>query len=117
MIVLKRTRGTDEATLYVDGRDIERAGEYGLRWDGRFAKWTISEEGTVVGLSPERKAVFDVIKQYGPINGKDVTRLMYPGIEIDRNTREWATTRKIISKLIDSGLVINTANGFTLEVV
>jgi len=113
VIILKRVRGTDEAMLYVDGRDIERAGEYGLKWDGRFAKWTISEEGAVVGLSPERKVIFDVIKEFGPINGKDITKSLYPNIVIGRSTKEWAATRKIISKLVDSGLVVSTAEGFT----
>ncbi|CAK0755664.1 hypothetical protein CCP3SC1_2520001 [Gammaproteobacteria bacterium] len=115
VIVLKRARGTDEAMLYVDGRDIEKPGEYGLKWDGQLAKWTISEEGAVVGFSPERKAVFDIIKQHGPINGKDVTQLLNPGVHIERNSKEWATTRKIISRFVESGSVVSSTNGFTIK--
>ena len=114
VIIMKRVRGTNEAMLYVDGRDIERAGEYGLKWDELLAKWTISEEGSITGLSPERKAVFDVIKEYGPINGKDITKLLHPNIVIGRSSKEWTATRRITSKLVDSKLVVSTAEGFSI---
>jgi phage/plasmid primase-like uncharacterized protein len=114
VMVLQRVRGTDDATLFVTGRDIENENKYGLSWDSQIAAWRVTGEGPHVGLSPERRAVFDIVAEHGPINGREVTQLLHPGVEITRESKEWKATRRLFGKLEDAGLIQNTTNGYAL---
>jgi hypothetical protein len=111
-IVLQRTRGSDEASLYVCGRDIDKEAKYELQWDQQTAAWTVTGEGPHVGLSPERRRVFDIIAEHGPINGKEITRSLHPGVDITRGCREWTAVRQLLNKLQDSGFITPAADGF-----
>lgn len=114
IMVLRRTRGTNEATLFVTGRDIENEAEYGLTWDALIAGWTVTGQGPHVGLSPERRAVFDIVAGHGPIVGADVARLLNPGVVIDRKSKEFGAARRILAKLVEAGLIVSTAQGYLL---
>jgi hypothetical protein len=114
VMVLKRKRGTNEAVLFVTGRDIEHETEYGLTWDHHTAGWTITGEGPHVGLSPERRAIFDIIAKHGPIKGRDIASALHPGVAINRDSKEWRATRKLLQKIVEVGLIADTGNGFVV---
>lgn len=115
IMVLRRTRGTNEATLFVTGRDIENEAEYGLTWDAQIAGWIVTGQGPHVGLSPERRAVFDIVAEQGPIQGRDIAGRLNPGTVITRDSKEWVSVRKILRKLEESGLIRKTAEGYIRE--
>lgn len=114
IMVLRRTRGTNEATLFVTGRDIENEAEYGLTWDAQIAGWTVTGQGPHVGLSPERRAVFDIVADHGPIEGRDITSLLHPGVAITRDSKEWRAVRKLLKALESSSLIHKTTGGFVV---
>jgi hypothetical protein len=113
VMVLKRQRGTNEAVLFVTGRDIEHETEYGLTWDHHTAGWTITGEGPHVGLTPERRAIFDIIAKHGPIKGRDIASALHPGVAITKTSKEWTSTRFLLKKLVDAGLVTSSDRGYT----
>ena len=41
MIAMKRERGSADASLHIDGRDIEDAGEFAFKWDDDLYQWTL----------------------------------------------------------------------------
>lgn len=116
VIVLKRARGADDATLYVTGRDIEHEAEYGLKWTAQTAGWTLTGQGPHIGLglSPERRALFDLIAQHGPISGKDLAVRLHPDVTLTRESKEWVAVRKLLAKLAEQGLIRRTAAGFVV---
>jgi hypothetical protein len=111
ILVLKRGRGEAEATLYVTGRDIEQEARHNLRWDQTNATWLLMDDVPERGLSPARRAVFDLVQQHQPINGKDLTAVLYPGLAITRDSKEWARTRKTLNELRRAGRVVMTDDG------
>lgn len=111
ILVLKRGRASSEAILYVTGRDIETEGRYPMTWDTDLAMWTIGDESPAVGMSPERKAVYDMIENVGPIRSRSLAALIYPGVEITRDCAEWRRIRDITSHLVRDGFVQKTDDG------
>jgi len=115
VLVLKRVRGTNKATLFVTGRDLEHETTYELDWNCQLATWAISGQGPHVGLSPERRKVYDVIAKHGPIHGREITSTIHPGIEINKQSKEWGRVRFLLKKLADEGLVNKTAKGYIVN--
>jgi hypothetical protein len=111
ILVLKRGRASSEATLYVTGRDIEQEGRYSLVWNQDISMWTVGADCPAASMSPERRAVYDTISNVGPINGRDLTALMNPGVAINRDSKEWAKVRYLLTKLRAEGAVEMTADG------
>lgn len=111
ILILRRDRRSQEASLFVTGRDIEHDGDFALAWNPATAAWTLTGAGASAVLSPEKRKVFDLIRQHGPIAGRDLTRLLNPGAVVSRESREWARTRSLVKKLIDSKLVEKVPNG------
>lgn len=112
VLILQRNRGTCEASLYVTGRDIESETKYGLEWDSQIAAWTVQGEGPHVGLSPERRKVYDIIAEQGPIASKNIATRVHPGIVITKESKEWANIRFLLKKLTEGGLIQKTDKGY-----
>jgi hypothetical protein len=116
ILVLKRGRASAEAVLYVTGRDIEREGRFGLFWDQVNATWLMNEEGPQVTMSPERRAVYEVVRNVGPIAARDLACVMYPDVVITRDSKEWKRVRHLLSKLRNEGRVeMNEKNEFVIR--
>jgi len=114
VLILQRNRGTNEASLYVTGRDIEHETKYGLGWDGLLAAWSLEGQGPQVGLSPERRRVYDIIAKHGPITGRDIASALHPGVALTRDAKEYTSTRFLLKKLVDDGVIHNTPHGYQL---
>ena len=111
--VLKRTRGTGKAQLFITGRDIENEQTFALEWHKKAKRWTVAGTGREALLSLESKKVLDVVRQHGPITGRDVASTLHPGLTIDRDSKEWSRVRKLLAKLGDTGLIVNGEGGYT----
>jgi hypothetical protein len=111
ILVLKRGRASSEATLYVTGRDIEQEGRYGLLWDQNLSMWTVGADCPTVGMSPERRSVYDTIANVGPIRSRALAALIYPGVAITRECSEWRRIRDITAHLVRDGYVQKTDEG------
>ena len=55
MLVMKRERGSADAILYVDGRDIEESEALALAWDPALASWSLKGDAEEYRMSPERR--------------------------------------------------------------
>ena len=116
ILVLKRGRGASDATLYVTGRDIEREGRFGMWWDQENAMWILNDDGPRVAMSPERQAVFDVIRDAGPISARSVAGVLNPGIAITRDSNEWSRVRFLLGRLRREGMIeMNADNEFVVR--
>jgi hypothetical protein len=72
-LVLKRDRGRHDATLHVDGRDIETPTELALTWDGELASWTLAGDAAEYRLTKERAATLQVLRDEGkPMSPKEI---------------------------------------------
>lgn len=65
-LILKRDRGRHDATLYVDGRDVEDPAELALKWDGELAAWILVGDAEEYRMSAERAEVFAALKTRAP---------------------------------------------------
>jgi DNA-binding transcriptional ArsR family regulator len=112
ILLMRRQRMTGDAVLAVTGRDIEQEQTYGLKWSPEHVAWTITGTGPEALLSPERRAVLDIVKQHGPISGRDIAAALHPGITVSRTSKEYNVIKKHLQKLTDSRLVNSTKDGY-----
>jgi AAA domain len=67
VLVLKRERGQHDATLFITGRDIEEK-ELALRWDGKYALWSIVGEAAQYRMTKDRTDVLALLQKEGPLS-------------------------------------------------
>lgn len=73
LIYLRRERGADDATLLYDGRDVEIPGELALQWSLFDVGWTVTSDApNFHKLTPERKELWNAVKQLGTATPKEV---------------------------------------------
>jgi YesN/AraC family two-component response regulator len=100
LLVLDRNRGesTDEAKLYISGRDIEEAQELLLTFNRECATWTIKGDAEEYASTPERQAILSIMKEYGkPITAKELA---------NRLEKNLYTVRNLIASLRKEGKII-----------
>ena len=96
-LVLKRDRGKQDATLMVDGRDIEEPSELALRWDADIASWSLMGDAEEFRLSNERQAVLDALRSAGvPLAPKEIA---------ERIDKPDGNVRKLLHGMRDDGQV------------
>ena len=67
-LVLKRDRGNQDATLVVDGRDIEEPTELALQWVADIASWALMGDAEEYRLSKARQEIRRVVEEAeGPV--------------------------------------------------
>lgn len=100
-LILKRDRGKQDATLVVDGRDIEDTSELALRWDADIASWSLMGEAEEFRISNERREILDVLQRAGvPLAPKEIAeRLEKP----DGNIRKLLHGMRDDSQVIQQG--------------
>lgn len=108
ILVMKRARGSNEAALFVTGRDIEQETTFGMQFDHNVKAWCITGEGVEVGLSEEAMDVIGVLKEHGQ-NGKSVIELarIICGDQVRAHSSdpEYEKIRKRIDKLESAGIL------------
>lgn len=73
VLVLSRERGTADAFLYVDGRDVEEQSELALTWSPDNASWTLAGNAEEYRLNKERAELIKLLTSADePMGPKDV---------------------------------------------
>lgn len=90
ILVLRRERGKADASLFVTGRDIDEK-ELALRWDSRYASWSILGEADEYRLSQERGEVIDLFRKEG--------RSMTPSEVAPLLDKKVSTTKSLLWRL------------------
>jgi AAA domain-containing protein len=105
-LVLKRDRGKQDATLLIDGRDIEEPAELALRWDADLASWALMGDAEEYRQSEERRKIVELLANVGePMWPKDISEAL------DKNR---STTRVLLANMKQDGQVIDTGHGYTV---
>lgn len=62
MLALKRERGEADASLHIDGRDIEEPGEYALKWDATLCQWEMLGNAEEYRMDAHRRSIIYHLK-------------------------------------------------------
>lgn len=65
-LILKRDRGRHDATLHVDGRDVEEAAELALTWDKNLAAWALVGDAEEYRMTQDRAEIVEVLRASWP---------------------------------------------------
>ena len=97
-LVLKRDRGKQDATLVIDGRDIEESSELALRWDANIASWALMGDAEEFRISDARREILDTLISAGiPLTPKEIAE------RIDKTD---GNVRKLLHGMRDDGQVL-----------
>ena len=92
-IVLARDRKNNIATMYVEGRDVERQ-EISLKFDGNTVTWCLTSP--VEQLSPERRAIVELLQKAAKEN-----KTMSPKEIADALGKKGDSIRQLLMKMVD----------------
>src|SRR5215217_8022698 len=96
-LVLKRDRGKQDATLAVDGRDIEEPSELALRWDADIASWSLMGDAEEYRQSEERRRILQLLERIGePMGPNDIAEAL---------GKNRSTTRVLLANMKQDGQV------------
>jgi hypothetical protein len=85
VLVLKRQRGQNDATLFVTGRDLDER-DIALRWESECAQWSIMGDAADYQLNKKRQEIVDLLlrhpteltpSQAAGLLGKPVNRIKW----------------------------------------
>jgi DNA-binding transcriptional ArsR family regulator len=97
--ILSRSRGQSEASLYITGRDVEEQ-TLPLRFDE--AMWILSEAKSEDQMSPERRAIYDLLAE-GKLSPKEIA---------ERLGKNHNTTRVLLMKMKENGIIVVDEEGY-----
>ena len=102
-LVLKRDRGKQDATLMVDGRDIEEPSELALRWDADIASWSLMGDAEEYRMSEERRDIVNLLRRVGePLGPKEIAQML---------GRNYGAVRVMLSEMVKDGLLASPSRG------
>jgi len=102
-LVLKRDRGKQDATLVVDGRDIEEPSELALRWDAAIASWSLMGDAEEFRMSEERREIVDLLRRVGEELGpKEIAQML---------GRSYGAVRVMLPEMANDGLIARASRG------
>ncbi len=107
-LILDRKRGedTDEARLYITGRDIEEEQELLLTFNRECATWVVKGNAEDYASTPERQAILDAMKDFDrPVTMKELAN------QLEKN---YNTMRNLVVSLRNEGKIILQNNTYTL---
>jgi hypothetical protein len=74
IVVVKRSRGQADATLYVTGRDVEEQ-ELALRFAPRAGTWALLGDASEYNMGETRKELLDAIRAHGALSPKQAAEV------------------------------------------
>lgn len=113
VLILRRSRFTADAELHVTGRDIEDEQVYSLEFRKDSCSWAIVGAGKESLLAPEKRRIIEMLKDKGPMSGRDVAGVLHPGKAIERNCKELQRVNRTLSSLVESGLIEKQGNAYS----
>lgn len=106
VLVLKRERGTLDAGLYVDGRDIEEPQEMALKFNDGFWSGT-GQSVDEARMSAERRKVLQVVRELGSdAKAKAIADALSP--------KKYTSVRSLLAKMVKAGDLHLDAGLYTL---
>jgi hypothetical protein len=87
IIVIKRSRGKADATLYVTGRDIEER-ELALQFAPETGSWELLGDAAEYTLGETRKVILETIEAHGALAPKQVSDLTAVDHELAKKTMQ-----------------------------
>ncbi|GAB3630267.1 hypothetical protein GCM10027419_51240 [Pandoraea terrae] len=93
-MVLKRPRGSNQANLFVTGRDVEEQ-KMPMTWDPDLCRW----EEAHAPLSAEHQAIIDLLRERGPLTMKEIVDAASPISP--------GTTKSRLSRMVANGHIVN----------
>ena len=96
MLVLKRTRCSSYAELFITGRDIEEA-KKALRFDKEKLSWELLGDADEVWKSEQRREIIDLLKEKG--------RSMTPAEIADEMEKSRTAVRKTLSRMVNDNQI------------
>jgi RecA-family ATPase len=94
-IVLARDRKSYSATMYVEGRDVERQ-EIGLKFDRDTVSWCLTS--SIEKLNPERREIATLLQK-----AKEENKTMSPKEIADALGKKGEAIRQLLLKMVDDG--------------
>jgi RecA-family ATPase len=102
-IVLNRNRKNYNATMFIEGRDVERQ-EIDLMFDPQTASWGITT--FIEQLNPERRVIVELLQKV-----KAENKTMSPKEIADATGKTGESVRQLLLKMTNSGEVMYVARG------
>jgi hypothetical protein len=104
VLVLRRQRHSQEASLFVTGRDlVEGDTERQLLFDEEYCLWQLTQHDPEKLLPPDRRKVRGFIREAGkPLGIQEITTLLGKGYD---------ATNKLLGRLIKDGLLVKAGYG------
>lgn len=101
--ILYRSRGSADATLHVQGRDLPRDQQLALRWDETTALWSLVGDADTYKAGQERAAILEVLKEAnGPVRPRDIA---------DALERPSGVIRRLLWSMVRDDQVKSVAGG------
>ncbi len=105
ILILKRERGQQEATLYVTGRDIEQELRLALTFDQTTATWRLVGDRTDIARTKERQDILDLLTEQAPLG-------MSPRQVAEALQKNYHTVRSLLRKMEDAHEVQHDHNRY-----
>src|SRR5260370_9523501 len=105
ILILKRERGQQEATLYVTGRDIEQELRLALTFDQTTATWRLVGDRTDIARTKERQDILDLLTEQAPLG-------MSPRQVAEALQKNYHTVRSLLRKMGDAHKVQHDHNSY-----
>jgi RecA-family ATPase len=107
ILVLNRKRNQPDGVLKITGRDVEEA-ELAVHFDNMTCRWSVTGKASEVQESAARQEILDLLKMASePMRPKGISDALHknPG-----------TTRVLLMKMVESGVLSRSRNGeYTLS--
>jgi 5S rRNA maturation endonuclease (ribonuclease M5) len=103
VLLLKRERGEADASLYVDGREIEETSDLALKWDGNLTKWILAGEAEDYRQSDERRQIVETLRaSENPMGPKNIA---------EATGGSYGSLRVILPEMAREGKIANPSKG------
>jgi hypothetical protein len=103
ILVLRRDRGQQDATLHVMGRDVEEQ-ELAMQWDAQYCLWSIMGNAEEYRVTNERQELIDILHQIGkPAKPTEIAPLL---------KKTLPATRMLLHRAWQAGHITNLGSGF-----
>jgi hypothetical protein len=87
IIVVKRSRGQADATLYVTGRDVSER-ELALRFSAEIGTWALLGDASEYSIGETRKELLDAVRAHGSLTPKQASEVTTVGYELAKKTMQ-----------------------------
>lgn len=103
VLLLKRERGEADASLYVDGREIEETSDLALTWDSDLTKWILAGDAEDYRQSDERRQIIETLRAAeSPMGPKQIA---------EATGGNYGSLRVILPEMAREGKIANPSKG------